>query len=242
VLLSMRDLDRALLGLRGAESGRVRLGLVSTAKYIVPHMVARVRTHMPGVTVQLREGNRRETLAALLDGAVDLAIMGQPPDPDGVAAERFAPHPSVVIAAPTHPLLNAGRLPAAALADQWFIIREEGSGTRALSDRFFQQAGFVPRVAMESSSNEMIKQAVMAGMGVAVLSQHTIGLEQSLGLLGVIDVDGFPIMRSWFVTQRRNLTLLPAHANFRRHLLEQGPLVVAEVGGLPAPQNLLPNP
>jgi hypothetical protein len=95
-----------------------------------------------------------------------------------------------------------------------------------LSDRFFQQAGFVPRVAMESSSNELIKQAVMAGMGVAVLSQHTIGLEHALKRLGIIDVEGFPITGSWFVAQRRGLTLLPARASFRRHLLEQGPLIL----------------
>ena len=229
VLRSMRDLDQAMLALHGAESGHVRLGLVSTAKYIVPHMVARFRTRLPGVTVHLQEGNRRETLASLLAGDIDLAIMGQPPDTAAVAAERFATHPSVVIAAPSHPLSGAGRLAATALAGEWIIIREEGSGTRALSDRFFQAAGYTPRVAMETSSNEMIKQAVMAGMGLAVLSQHTIGLEQSLKLLEVLDVEGFPIMRSWFVAQRRNVPLLPTHASLRDYVLEMGSVIVDEI-------------
>jgi DNA-binding transcriptional LysR family regulator len=230
VLRAMRDIDRAMLALQGSDGGRVRLGLVSTAKYIVPHMIARFREKHDGVAVQLREGNRSEALAALLSGETDLAVMGQPPDGAAIAAERFAAHPTVMVAAPAHALCRSHSVPAAALAQEWFIIREEGSGTRLLSDRFFQDSGFAPRIAMESSSNEMIKQAVMAGMGLALLSQHTINLEASLGLVRPIAVEGLPLMRSWFVAQRLTLPLLPAQILLRDFLLEHGQAITDELG------------
>ena len=229
VLQSLRDLDDAMLGLQANGGGRVRLGLVSTAKYIVPHLIARFRVQAPGVTVLLREGNRTDTLALLLAGEVDLAIMGQPPDAAGVLATRFADHPSVIISGAAHALCDAKAVGVAALATEWFIVRENGSGTRSLSDNFFESAGFVPRIAMETSSNEMIKQAVMAGMGLALVSQHTISLERSLGLLRVIPVDGFPVMRSWFVAQRRTSPFLPAQSGLRHYLIEQGQNIIEDI-------------
>jgi DNA-binding transcriptional LysR family regulator len=229
VLQSMRDVDQAMLALNGAGGGRVRLGLVSTAKYIVPHMIARFRTQFPGVTVMLREGNRSEILSLLVAGSIDLAVMGQPPDGVDVIGERFASHPSVIVAAPSHALCGASSVPPATLASEWFIVREDGSGTRSLSDGFFRTAGFAPRVAMETSSNEMIKQAVLAGMGVALISQHTLSLELSLGLLEILPVDGFPVMRSWFVVQRRTSPLLPVQAGLRGYLIEHGESIIKEL-------------
>jgi DNA-binding transcriptional LysR family regulator len=226
VLRGLKDLDRAVLALKGVGEGRVTLGLVSTAKYIVPHMIARFRLRHPGIVVMLRDGNRRATQAALASGALDLAIMGQPAAGADVTAERIAAHPSLMIGPPGHKLLENGHVAPELLRGEWFIIREEGSGTRSVSDGFFRSAGFTPLVAMETSSNEMIKQAVMAGMGLALLSQHTIGLERSLGLLGVLPVEGFPIMRSWFVAQRRTSPLLPAQAALRAFLVENGQSII----------------
>lgn len=235
VLQSLRDLEQAMLALKGEGQGRVRLGLVSTAKYIVPHMIARFRAQVPGVMVQLQEGNRSQVLALLTAGGIDLAVMGQPPDDAFVLAKRFAAHPSVMIAAPAHPLCGQTGIAATSLAGEWFMAREEGSGTRSLSDRFFRSAGFVPRVVMQSTSNEMIKQAVMAGMGLALVSQHTIGLEHRLGLLRVLDVEGFPVMRSWFVVQRRTSPLLPAQAGLRDYLVAHGQSIIHDlVSGPPA--------
>jgi DNA-binding transcriptional LysR family regulator len=168
VLRSLQDADAAMTA------------LVSTAKYIVPHMIARFRADAPGVSVLLKEGNRSDVLAMLTEGDVDLAIMGQPPDGADVIAARFAPHPSVIIAHPGHRLAAFARLDPDVLVGEWFVTREDGSGTRMLADSFFREVGFTPRIAMESSSNEMIKQAVIAGMGLALISQHTISLELSL--------------------------------------------------------------
>ncbi len=229
VLRSLQDADEAMTALKGVTGGRVRVGLVSTAKYIVPHMIARFRADAPDVRVLLNEGNRSEVLAMLTGGEVDLAIMGQPPEDADVIAARFAPHPSVIVAHPGHPLVKAPKLNPNVLATEWFISREDGSGTRLLADGFFRRAHFLPRIAMESSSNEMIKQAVIAGMGLALISQHTISLELSLNLLAPLAVEGFPLMRSWFVVQRRSLPLLPVQDRLRRFLVANGQSVIEDI-------------
>lgn len=230
VLQSLHDADLALTALNGVAGGRIRLGIVSTAKYIVPHMIARFRAQCPDVVVTLREDNRRDVAALLADGTVDLAIMGQPAAGADVIAARFAAHPTVIIASPAHALARQRRVATGALAAEWFIVREEGSGTRALTDDFFRACGFAPRVAMESSSNEMIKQSVIAGMGLALISRHTISLELALGLLATLPVAGFPLMRGWHVVQRRSMPLLPVQARLRDFLVTQGEAIIDELG------------
>ena len=195
----------------------------------MPHIIARFRSLYPGVTVSLSEGNRAAILAQLADGAIDLAIMGEPPRDADVSAERFAPHPTIVIASPGHRLSERAGLNVEDLAQEWFVVREEGSGTRSLADRVFAEAGFAPRVAMETSSNEMIKQAVIAGMGLAIISRHTLSLELSLGLLVALPVAGFPVERAWHVVQRRGAPLLPVQAGLRAYLVAEGAAIVAEI-------------
>lgn len=228
VLRSLQEADEAMEGLKGTSAGRIRLGLTSTSKYIVPHMIAHFRAAHPAVAVHLAEGNRARVLAMLTDGSVDLAVMGQPPADADVLAERFAPHPSIIIAAGGHRLAGAGSLTLDALKDEPFVMREAGSGTKAMTDAHFQRAGFEPSVAMVSSSNEMIKQAVIAGMGLALISAHTVSLELSLGLLTALPVEGFPLMRSWFIVQRRTLPLLPVQARLRTYFIEEGQRVIED--------------
>ena len=218
-----------MLALKGGHGGRVKVGLVSTAKYIVPHMIARFREQYADVAVTLRDANRRDILDMLLTGEVDLAVMGQPPTEADVIAERVANHPSVISAPPAHPLAHLPTVHPTALASEWFVVREEGAGTRALTDDFLRSAGFRPRIAMESSSNETIKQSVIAGIGLALISQHTISLELSLGLLATIPVEGFPLMRHWYVAQRRTLPLLPVQARLRDFLVDSGQTVIDDL-------------
>jgi DNA-binding transcriptional LysR family regulator len=229
VLQALQDADQSLSALRGVTGGRVTIGVISTAQYIGPHILARFQEQYPGVGIHLRDGNRAEIAAALAKGEIELAIMGRPADAADVVAEPFAPHPSVLVAAPAHPLAGMDRLPPSALAGERFITREEGSGSRLLMEQFFGAAGINVRIGMTSSSNEMIKQSVMAGMGIALISQHTVGLELGLGLLRILDVEGFPLMRSWFVAHRRAMPLLPVHARLRAFLLEHGREVVEEL-------------
>jgi DNA-binding transcriptional LysR family regulator len=158
---------------------------------------------------------------------LDLAVMGQPPEDAGVEAEAFAPHPSVIIAPMQHRFAGVPRISLARLAEEPFILREEGSGTRALMDRYFMASGFTPRIGMVSSSNETIKQAVIAGMGIALISRHTIALERRMGLLTELDVEGLPLMRSWFVAHRQAMPLLPVHRRLKAFLFEHGNAMIA---------------
>ncbi len=226
VLQALADADQSLLALRGAVGGRVTLGAVSTAKYIVPHVLARFQADYPGITINLKFGNRHAIAQALERAEIDLAIMGQPDNDGDVVATAFAAHPSVIIAAPDHRLLAAPGLRLADLAAERLITREDGSGTRRLMENAFLTAGITPRIGMMTDSNETIKQAVMAGMGVAVISRHTIGLELALGLVRLLEVDGFPVMRAWFVVRRRSMPVMPAHGFLEAFLVEHGEAVI----------------
>ncbi len=229
VLQALHDADQAFMGLRGLREGRVTIGMVSTAKYLVPHMLAQFRAQYPGIAIHLQEGNRRQIIAAIVNGEIELAITGKPPEEAQAVADPFAPHPSVIIAAPSHPLAKHDRLPAAVLAGEPLIVREEGSGTRALLDQFLRSSGYSARTVMTSGSNETIKQAVMAGMGIALISRHTVGLEFGLGLLRSLPIEGFPLMRSWFVTHRRGMPMLPVHTRLRGFLLENGARIIDDL-------------
>jgi DNA-binding transcriptional LysR family regulator len=229
IMTALQDADQTMLALKSGAAGRAAVGLVSTAKYVVPHILARFRSHYPGVTIRLLDGNRREILNWLANGDVDLAIMGRPPDEFDVDIHAFASHPTVLIAAPANPLTKRRSIRLAELAGEAFVFREDGSGTRSLLTAFFDGAGFQPRVAMTSSSNETIKQAVMAGMGIAGISQHTIGLEVGLGLLKILPVEGWPLMRRWFVVHRRGMPLMPLHERLRDFFSSEGPGIIAEL-------------
>ena len=226
VLQALSDADQSLLSLRGVVGGRVMLGAVSTAKYIVPHVLARFQAQYPGITINLKFGNRHAISQALARGKIDLAIMGQPDPGSDVVATAFAAHPSVVIAAPGHPLLASPSLCLANLKHEKLITREDGSGTRRLMEQAWLAAGMTPRIGMTTDSNETIKQAVMAGMGVAVISRHTIGLELALGLVRILPVQDFPVMRAWFVVRRRSMPVMPAQGRLERFLVEHGEAVI----------------
>lgn len=227
ILRALDDADQHMASLRGMDSGTATIGLVSTAKYIAPELLARFQAEHPGITINLKEGNRRQILETLEKGEVDLAVMGQPPADAGVEATAFAPHPTVMIASPSHPLVGKRYLGLRALAQERFLVREEGSGTRALMERYFAAAGFRPRIAMASTSNETIKQAVIAGMGIALLSRHTVGLELRMSLLATLDVEGLPLMRQWFVAHRAAMPLLPLHRQLKAFLIEEGEAIIS---------------
>jgi DNA-binding transcriptional LysR family regulator len=209
--------------------------MVSTAKYFVPRLLARFRREHPAIEVKLDVGGNREQLVAMMQAnEVDLAIMGRPPRELATRAEPFAVHPHAVVTPPDHPLTRIGHVPASVLSNYEFIIRETGSGTRAAMEKYFTEHRVQPRVAMEMTSNETIKQAVMAGMGVSFLSLHTIGLERNAGLLAVPDVEGLPVLKRWYVVNTLAKTLSPAAEAFRYFILEEGERFLAQEYGTPA--------
>ena len=225
---ALAEAEDALAALRGLTGGRINLGVTSTAKYFAPQLLARFRDQHPALAFRLAVSNREAVVDALAANAVDLAIMGRPPQALETVADAFAPHPFVVIAAPGHPLARRRRLPVAALADESFLVREPGSGTRSAMQRFFDEHGVPILIGMEMASNETIKQAVMAGMGIAFISRHTIDLELATKRLVLLDVQGLPVMREWFVVHLAAKRLSPTAQAFREFVQKHGRAMLAQ--------------
>jgi DNA-binding transcriptional LysR family regulator len=230
----LRAAEETLASHRGITGGIVRIGVVSTAKYFAPSMLAAFTRIHPDVRLNLSVANREDIIRLLADNAIDLAIMGRPPKGLRTVASPFAKHPLVIIAPADHPLAGRRNIPLAQLADESFLMREPGSGTRTSMEKTFKDRGVPYRVAMEISSNETIKQAVMAGLGVAFLSVHTVGLELGTGRLVLLDVAGLPIMRDWFVIHLRDKRLTPVGATLREFLLANGARIIEETIGVTA--------
>lgn len=233
---ALADCAAAIEALRGMEGGRVSVGVISTAKYFAPFALAAFQRAFPKVELRVRVGNRQDMLAALESFELDLAITGYPPEHITVERAVIGDHPHVVIAPPGHALAARSSVPLAEVAREGFLLREPGSGTRDLMRRLFGEAlNSGPR--MEIGSNETIKQAVMAGMGVALLSAHTIAAEVADGRLVVLDVEGLPVVRQWFVVRRSEKRLLPAAAALWDHLAQDGarhlPLIALRRTGRP---------
>ncbi|MDE2604512.1 MAG: LysR family transcriptional regulator [Burkholderiales bacterium] len=228
LLSVLKDAEDAAARLKRAEAGTLTIGMVSTAKYFLPRLLAEFRREHEHVEIRLVEGNREKLVALLQGNEVDIAVMGRPPRELATRAEPFAAHPHVFVAAPDHPLAHQG-LPVAveSLRPHDFIVREEGSGTRAAMEAFFAEVRMEPRLVMEMSSNETIKQAVIAGMGLSFLSLHTLQLELEKGLLVVLDVEGAPVLRAWNVVHTLSKLLSPAAEAFRYFMLEHGEAFLA---------------
>jgi LysR family transcriptional regulator, low CO2-responsive transcriptional regulator len=222
VLRALEDADEAFAAMKGLRGGRVRLAVVSTAKYFAPRLIARFGVSHPGVRMHLQADNRAAVVRTLSANDVDLALMGRPPDDGELVAQAFADHPLVVIAPPTHPLARRRSVPLEALAKETFLVREPGSGTRAALERFFSERGLPLQVGLEMPSNETIKQAVMAGLGLSFISLHTIALELSVGALALLRAPGLPVMRQWNVVHRVDKRLSPAAEAFKAFVLEHG--------------------
>jgi LysR family transcriptional regulator, low CO2-responsive transcriptional regulator len=214
-------MNAAMEQFRGLERGLLRLAVVSTANYFVPGLIARFSRQHPGVRVALQVANRDEVLATLADNGTDLAITGRPPDNADVVAQAFMDNPLVVIAAPEHPLARGKSVPLARLAEETLVVREPGSGTRAAIERHLASQGLAPRTGCEIHTNEALKQAVRAGLGIGIVSAQTIELELQTGCLVVLPVEGFPILRRWYVLHRSAKRLSAAAFTFREMLLAQ---------------------
>jgi DNA-binding transcriptional LysR family regulator len=231
VLATLKDAEDAAARLQRVEVGTLTIGMVSTAKYFLPSLLAEFHREHQGVDLKLTVGNREQLVKMLQGNEVDIAIMGRPPTEMATRAEPFAAHPHVFVAAVDHPLTKRGHPNAEALRPYGFITRERGSGTRAAMEAFMEQARVEPHVVMEMSSNETIKQAVMAGMGISFLSLHTIGLELEHKMIAIVDVEGTPIVRGWNVVHNLSKVLSPAAESFRYFMLERAEQFLADKYG-----------
>ena len=234
ILGQFRDAEEAMARLKGIAGGTLSIAVISAGDYFFPRLLAAFASRHPGVKLDLAVHNREGLLRCLDENLADLAVMVRPPPGDEVLAEPFAPHAYVIVAAPSHPLARVPAIPLARILDEPFVVRERGSDTanamrEALGERFDTLD-----VAMEIASNETIKQAVIAGLGVSFLSEHAVALEREVGRLAVLDVEGFPSAGHWYVVQRRQKRLPPVAAAFRAFLLEHGAQLMATFAGAQA--------
>ncbi|WP_457647774.1 LysR family regulator CbbR, partial [Profundibacter sp.] len=210
IRIALENCMQKVRALRDGQSGVVVLGVVSTGKYFAPGLVAMLQQHYPDINVVLRVGNRDAILRSLQQQSIDLAIMGRPPRAPVVETVVIGDHPHVMIAAPEHPLAGRRDISAQELLAQTFIAREEGSGTRIMMIRYLDRIGEgTPYRSIEMGTNETIKQAVIAGLGVALISQHTVTEELRSGRLMTIESAGLPIARKWFLLHRQDLRVTP---------------------------------
>lgn len=229
----LRLLTDQIDAIKGVRAGSLRLGVVSTAKYFAPRMMAAFMREYPDIEMRLLIGNRAETIANLKNHDVDVALMGRPAKDVPLRASAFGDHPLVIVAPPDHPLADACDISKERIAEEDFLIREPGSGTRISLEIFFSELpGRIDDLGVEMGSNETIKQAVMAGLGVAFISAHTIALEVEAGRLVILDVAGMPIRRQWFVVMRSDRAISPAMATFHDFLMKKGAMYLPLVGKL----------
>ncbi len=224
---SLQEMEEVMEALKGVSRGRLHVAVASTVNYFAPRLLAAFHQRYPGITPKLDVTNR-ESLVRLLDAnTVDIALMGVPPENVEVESEAFLANPLVVIAPPDHPLAGARAIPLTRLAGEIFVMREPGSGTRQAMERFFKESGMAIRHGMQMTRNEAVKQAVRSGLGLSVVSLHTIELELETRRLVVLDVQGFPLDRQWYLVYRSGKRLSPAAGAFRDFVLQEGPAIAA---------------
>jgi DNA-binding transcriptional LysR family regulator len=200
VFETLANIEMTIADIKGLKVGRLRMGVITTAKYLAPEILGEFSRLYPGIDLALKVTNRERIIERMHGNEDDLYIMGQAPEDElDVEAFPFAPNPLVVMAPRDHPLVGRKNISLSELVEQPFIMREPGSGIRDATLRLFTTAGLQPRVRMELGSNEAIKHAVVGGLGLAVLSLHTLALEGPDGPVAILDVEQFPIHRQWYI-------------------------------------------
>jgi len=207
--------------LKGLKRGKLHLTMASTANYFAPQLIAAFKHKFPQADITLDVTNRSGLVEAVENNHTDMAIMGKPPTGHHLKGIPFIDNPLVVIAAPTHPLVHKQPIILADLADEPFIVRESASGTRIATERFFDQHGLDLIAGMEMNRSEAIKQAVMAELGLGIVSLHTIEMELALKRLVVLEVEDFPIMRQWHIVYREGKRFAAIPEAFKTFVLEQ---------------------
>jgi len=221
ITTQLDELKQVVDEMKGLKRGRLTIAVASTANYFVPQLLAAFCQQHGEVTVSLEVTNREQLLKGLVENRTDLVIMGQPPKEMELVAERFMDNPLVIIAPPDHPLAQAQRIPLKRLLEETFLVREEGSGTRSAVERFFTANQLALSTPMEMSSNEAIKQGVEAGLGLGIVSLHTLSMELALKRLVILDVVKFPIMRYWHIVHRSGKRLSLVAQGFQQFVKEE---------------------
>jgi len=195
---TLNNFEMLVSDMKGLKQGKLRLAVVTTAKYFAPRLLGAFCKQFPGIDVSLEVSNRERLLERLSDNQDDLYVLGQPPEDFDVVYESFLDNPLVLLAPNNHPLINKRNISLQRIVQEPFIMREPGSGTRIAVERLFRKHKLELNVRMELGSNEAIKQAIVGGLGISVLSRHTLALDSALGQLAILNVKHFPIKRQWY--------------------------------------------
>lgn len=204
ILQQLNEAEAVLEELRDGQHGRLKIAVATTASYFALKLLGDFYKRFPGANIVLDVTNRAGLLKHLDDNSSDMVIMGQPPEEIDVEAVAFLDNPLVVIAPPDHAMVGRKAVPAGEIQQETFILREHGSGTRIAMERFFEQQGYSISSVMEMSSNEAINQAVEAGLGLGIMSRHALTAQAGPVIL---DVEGFPIQREWYLVHRKGKRL-----------------------------------
>jgi len=221
ILQQMRELEGVLGEMKGLERGHLDIAVVSTANYFMPQLLAKFIQGHADIQVSLHVANRDSVVRQVSENRADFAIMGLPAEDGEMDAHPFMENPLVIISSPAHPLAGRGRVSPAQLAAETFVLREQGSGTRRVIERYFAKHQLPMPRSMEMDTNEAIKQSVQAGIGLGVISQHAIELELETARLHILDVEDFPIVRNWHIVHRKNKRLSLAAQAFEQFLVTE---------------------
>ncbi|MDH5546372.1 MAG: LysR family transcriptional regulator [Gammaproteobacteria bacterium] len=221
ILGLLDEAEGVLEDLRGVRRGTLNIAVATTANDFATQLLAAFSQQFGNIQYKLDVTNRQTLLDELENNQTDLVIMGRPPRDLKLVAEPFMDNPLVVIAPPDHPLVNETNISLKRLVQETFVVREKVSGTRIAMERFFQQYGFEAASRMEMTSNEAIKHAVQAGLGLGIVSAHTVRLELEIGKLKLLNVEHFPILRHWYLVHREGKRLSPVAKRFSEFVLEQ---------------------
>jgi LysR family transcriptional regulator, low CO2-responsive transcriptional regulator len=215
-------LEMTVADMKGLKQGQLRLSVITTTKYVIPRLLGPFCQRYPGVDISLKVTNHEGVLERMADNLDDLYIVSQPPDHLDINLYSFIENPLVVLAQCNHPLVNEKKISLKRLAEEPFIMREPGSGTRQAVQHLFDKHNIPISVRLEIGSNEAIKQAIAGGLGVSALSLHSLALEGTTGQLAILDVEEFPILRQWYVIYPAGKQLSVVAKAFFEYLQNEG--------------------
>lgn len=219
---TLGEVEDELSDVRGLKSGRLRLAVSTTGKYFAPRLLGGFSHLHPGVEISLQTHNRSTLLDRLAANEDDLYIFASPPEGPDYVTQQILPNPIVAFAPAGHPLAGKKKIPFARFAEEPFLMRETGSGTRRIAHQLFERHGATPRVRMELSTNEAVKQAILAGLGVSILSRYTLGLDAEQHGLVELDVEGLPLERHWYFVYPTGKQLSVAARSFMDYVRREG--------------------
>ena len=225
----LSQMEMTIADLKGMKQGYLRLAVITTAKYFIPRLLGPFCQNYPGINVSLKVKNHEQLLERMDDNLDDLYILSRPPEEDDLEVTAFLDNPLVIVAPAKHILAGVKDIPVQRLAEEHFILREQGSGTREAALQFFQANGVEIQVKLDLGSNEAIKQAITGGLGLSVLSYHTLTSVGSTHDLTVLDVEGFPIHRQWHVVYPKGKQLSVVATTFFEYLLEESQKLAEEI-------------